>query len=143
VIPEALLCAYLATGNTTFKTVAKSCFDFLERNIFSDGKIKVVSNKGWLTKDKTTSPFGEQPIDVAYTILALGRFHHAFPDLGYNERMQLSFDWFLGRNHLKQNIYDSVTGGCYDGLEEHHVNLNQGAESAVSYLLSRLELDSI
>ncbi len=141
VMPEALLCAYLTTGNTTFKTVAKSCFDFLERNIFSTGKIMVVSNHGWLTKNKTPGPYGEQPIDVAYTILALSRFHHVFPDLGYKERMQLSFDWFLGRNHLKQNVYDSVTGGCYDGLEEHHVNLNQGAESAVSYLLSRLELD--
>jgi glycosyltransferase involved in cell wall biosynthesis len=143
VIPEALLCAYMSTGNVTFKTVAKSCFDFLERNIFSTGEIKVVSNHGWLVKGGTTSPYGEQPIDIAYTILALSRFHEVFPLEGYEEKMQVSFDWFLGRNHLRQNIYDSVTGGCYDGLEEHHVNLNQGAESTVSYLISRLKLDSI
>ena len=143
VMPEALLCAYMATGNTIFKIVAKSCFNFLERNIFSTGEIKVVSNHGWLAKNGSPGAYGEQPIDVAYTILALSRFHHVFPDDGYKERMQMSFDWYLGRNHLKQNIYDSVTGGCYDGLEEDHVNLNQGAESTVSYLLSRLELDSI
>lgn len=38
-------------------------------------------------------------------------------------------------------MYNPVTGGCYDGLEQHHINLNQGAESTVSYLLSRLVME--
>ncbi|MBC7439791.1 MAG: hypothetical protein H7250_07395, partial [Flavobacterium sp.] len=42
--------------------------------------------------------------------------------------------------HLHQIVYNPCTGGCFDGLEEKHVNLNQGAESTVSYLLSRLTL---
>ncbi|MEY2871652.1 MAG: hypothetical protein RLZZ146_1575, partial [Bacteroidota bacterium] len=45
---------------------------------------------------------------------------------------------FLGANHLKQIMYNPCTGGCYDGLEDTHVNLNQGAESTVSYLMARL-----
>ncbi|HMC98358.1 MAG TPA: hypothetical protein VKG92_11920, partial [Flavobacteriales bacterium] len=36
-----------------------------------------------------------------------------------------------------QVMYNKASGGCYDGLEEHNVNLNQGAESAVCYLLAR------
>jgi hypothetical protein len=52
--------------------------------------------------------------------------------------MENAFDWFLGRNYLSQIIYNPCTGGCYDGLEETSVNLNQGAESTVSYLLARL-----
>ena len=36
-----------------------------------------------------------------------------------------------------------MTGGCYDGLEEHHVNLNQGAESTVSYLMARIVFEEI
>src|SRR5690625_8048755 len=72
---------------------------------------------------------GEQPIDVAYTVLALKVFHILFPTEGYGERMELAFNWFLGQNPLHQTIYNPCTSGCYDGLELNNVNLNQGAES--------------
>ena len=38
-------------------------------------------------------------------------------------------------------VYNEDTGGCYDGLGRHSVNLNQGAESTISYLLARLMLE--
>jgi hypothetical protein len=56
--------------------------------------------------------------------------------------MKTAFSWFLGNNHLNQIIYNPCTGGCYDGLEEHNVNLNQGAESTVSYLNARLIVEN-
>jgi hypothetical protein len=49
----------------------------------------------------------------------------------------------LGKNHLHQIIYNPKTGGCYDGLEEYHVNLNQGAESTISYFMARLVIEQI
>ena len=52
--------------------------------------------------------------------------------------MKTAFEWYLGNNHLSQIIYNPVSGGCYDGLEHDHVNINQGAESTVTYLLARL-----
>jgi len=55
----------------------------------------------------------------------------------------LAFNWFLGKNHLKQMMYDETTGGCFDGLGKHSVNLNQGAESTISYLLARVMLEDI
>ena len=55
--------------------------------------------------------------------------------------MNTAFNWFLGNNRLHQIIYNPCTGGCYDGLEETHVNLNQGAESTVSYLMARLTME--
>jgi len=51
--------------------------------------------------------------------------------------MKIAFNWFLGNNRLHQIIYNPCTGGCYDGLEESNVNLNQGAESTISYLMAR------
>jgi hypothetical protein len=39
-------------------------------------------------------------------------------------------------------IYNPCTGGYYDGLEENYVNLNQGAESTVSYLMARLTVEN-
>ncbi len=148
-LPEALLCAWLATGELTYKEIAKTSFDFLLSKIVKDDKIKVISNKGWLHKGteagvKTSDQIGgEQPIDVAYTIIALGKFHEVFKDQHYMRIMHLSFNWFLGANHLHQIIYNPCTGGCYDGLEESNVNLNQGAESTVSYLMARLTFENI
>jgi hypothetical protein len=55
--------------------------------------------------------------------------------------MEVAFSWFLGNNQLGQTIYNPASAGCYDGLEEHQVNLNQGAESVVSYLMARMTLE--
>jgi hypothetical protein len=55
--------------------------------------------------------------------------------------MEIAFNWFLGNNRLNQIIYNPCTGGCYDGMEETYVNLNQGAESAISYLMARLTVE--
>ncbi len=141
ILPEALLCAWLATGDAVYKETAKSSFDFLLSKIFKENRINVVSNKGWLHKDKEpiqTPLGGEQPIDVAYTILGLSKFYAVFKEDAYLHKIEIAFSWFLGNNHLQQIIYNPCTGGCYDGLEDTYINLNQGAESTVSYLMARL-----
>ncbi|WP_231128647.1 glycosyltransferase [Chryseobacterium vaccae] len=140
-LPEALLCAWITTKDEIYKQIADESFRFLLSKIFAEGNIKVISNKGWLQKEIIKNPEtigGEQPIDVAYTILALSTFYKVFKDEKYLQMMKDAFNWFLGKNHLHQIIYNPATGGCYDGLEEKNVNLNQGAESTVSYLMARL-----
>lgn len=141
VLPEALLYAYLSTGKKKYKEVAKSSFDFLISLIFIDNKIKVISNRGWHKKGEVVKQFGEQPIDVAYTILSLDLFYEVFGNVEYRKKMDIAFSWFHGNNHLQQIIYNPVTGGCQDGLEENNVNLNQGAESTICYLLARLVME--
>lgn len=141
ILPEALLCAYEDTGSTEYMKIARESFDFLLSIIFHDDQIKVVSNRGWHIKGKEANRFGEQAIDVSYTILALSRFYDIFQDKAYREKMEEAFNWFLGKNHLNQIVYNPITGGCYDGLEENYINLNQGAESTVSYLMARLIIE--
>jgi glycosyltransferase involved in cell wall biosynthesis/uncharacterized protein YyaL (SSP411 family) len=144
ILPEAMLCAYLATGNIVYKEIAKTTFDFLLSKIFYNNAIKVVSNKGWMHNNDNSQKEkigGEQPIDVAYTILALSKFYETFSQADYLEKMEIAFDWFLGKNHLHQIVYNPCTGGCYDGLEDTYINLNQGAESTVSYLMARLTME--
>lgn len=144
-LPEAMLAAYLSTNNSEYKDIAKESFDFLLSKIFVDGKIKVISNKGWHVKDseKIDVVGGEQPIDVAYTIMTLEKFYFVFQRTEYIRLAHTAFNWFLGENHLNQIVYNPVTGGCYDGVEEHNVNLNQGAESTLSYLLARLTIHQL
>jgi glycosyltransferase involved in cell wall biosynthesis len=140
-LPEAMLYAAMVTGNELFKSIAKSTFDFLLQHIFKANQIKVISNNGWQQKGMPANQFGEQPIDIAYTILGLDLFYQTFNEKSYLQKMFTAFNWFLGKNHLHQIIYNPCTGGCYDGLEETHINLNQGAESTVSYLLARLTIE--
>ncbi|HLP95090.1 MAG TPA: glycosyltransferase [Saprospiraceae bacterium] len=141
ILPEALLCAYRATSNPVYKDIAQKSFDFLLSQTFEEHRIRIISNKTWLHKGKTAAEHGEQPIDVAYTILALNAFYEVFKKDSYHQKMTTAFNWFLGNNHLHQMMYNSCTGGCYDGLEETQVNLNQGAESTVSYLMARMSLE--
>lgn len=141
ILPEALLCAHQLTGNAIYKEIAHASFAFLLRKTFNSEGIKVISNQQWLQKGKKAALYGEQPIDIAYTILALRRFYEVFEIEEYLQKMKIAFNWFLGNNHLQQIIYNPCTGGCFDGLEQYQVNLNQGAESTVSYLMARLAID--
>jgi glycosyltransferase involved in cell wall biosynthesis len=141
ILPEAMLYAWQLTRETIYKEIALSSFKFLLGKIFNDNGIEVISNKNWLQKGQEPARFGEQPIDVAYTIMTLSKFYDEFEDEEYLIKMKTAFNWFLGDNRLHQIIYNPCTGGCYDGLEETHVNLNQGAESSISYLMARLTVE--
>ena len=140
VLPESLLYAYSVTKKEQYRDIAKETFDFLLRQIFIEGKIKVVSNHNWLKKGESNIKYGEQPVDVAGTVIALTKFYDVFHDKDYIQKQKDAFSWFMGNNHLHQTIYNPATGGCYDGLEENNINLNQGAESTVCYLIARLSL---
>lgn len=141
VIPESLLYAYRTIGGEQYKTTARESFDFLLSLIFNEDQINVVSNDGWLYKGENSNRYGEQPIDVASAVMVLTTFYNVFRENSYLIKRTQAFNWFLGNNHLHQIIYNPSTGGCYDGLEEFNVNLNQGSESTVCYLLSRLTME--
>lgn len=144
ILPEALLCAWIITKNAVYRDIALTSFDFLIEKTFNKTCIQVISNKTWLQKEDIPAlrvKGGEQPIDVAYTIITLDKFYHAFKKPEYIEKLKVAFTWFLGNNHLQRIIYNPCTGGCYDGIEEHNVNLNQGAESTISYLMARLTIE--
>jgi hypothetical protein len=141
ILPEAMLHAWLVTGNPIYKDIAISSFNFLLSHTFNENGIEVISNKNWFQKGQKPSRFGEQAIDVAYTIMTLSKFYESFKDKEYHQKMIIAFNWFLGQNRLHQIIYNPCTGGCYDGLEEFNVNLNQGAESTISYLMARLTIE--
>jgi hypothetical protein len=141
ILPEAMLYAWLLTREQIYKDIAITSFDFLLSQIFNENGIEVISNKNWLQKGQVAGHFGEQPIDVAYTIMTLSKFYGVFINESYRLKMETAFNWFLGKNRLHQIIYNPCTGGCYDGLEKTHVNLNQGAESTISYLMARLTIE--
>jgi hypothetical protein len=149
IIPEALLMAYMSTEELIYRKISHESFQFLLEKTFIHNRIRVISNQFWLVNGQNYTQEnrfdivkgGEQAIDVSYTIMALQTFYQEFGDEAYMIKMKNSFNWFLGDNELKEIIYNPCTGGCFDGLEAHGVNLNQGAESTISYLLARLVME--
>ena len=41
---------------------------------------------------------------------------------------------------MAQNLYAPTNGGCYDWIKKYNVNLNQGVESTVCFLITRLKM---
>jgi len=141
VLPESLILAHELTKSKIYRNVALNSVNFLLSQTFTQDQIKVISNRGWKHKgEKNANRFGEQPIDVAYTILALSSFYDVLKIERYKDYMKVAYSWFLGNNHLQQIMYDPLSGGGNDGLEETNPNLNQGAESTICYLLASMVL---
>ncbi|MFV8347812.1 hypothetical protein [Flavobacterium sp. ZB4P13] len=105
------------------------------------GQQKVISNRGWFKKENERVFYGEQPIEVATTIIALDLFYEATRNKKYKDQLKLAFNWFLGNNHLKQIMYNPENGAGYDGLEDKHIDLNQGAESTLYFFKARLIME--
>lgn len=129
IIPEALLCAYLETDEYIYKDIAKSAFDFLLLKTFIE-----------IPTGKKLSPFlySEDPLEVSNMILALSKFYNYFKEESYLSKMNTAFNWFLGKNQVNQIIYNPSTGGCYEGIYNDSVNLNQGAQATISYTIAKL-----
>lgn len=141
VIPEALLLAYQKTGNQKYFNIGKESLDFLIANSFKGRCCTPVGQYGWFRKGEKKTLFDQQPEEVAALVLASKAMYEASGDEKYKSIMRDAFDWFLGNNLLRQVVYSHISGGCYDGVGAMEVNLNQGAESTVSYLIARLAVD--
>jgi hypothetical protein len=141
VLPEALLIAAELSQNKNQQIAAKQSFSYLINLLFGEDQFKVISNRTWYAPGQEISYEGQQPIDVSYTILALSTFYQITKINAYLLHMKTAFDWYLGNNTLNQIVYNPMSGGCLDGLEANEVNINQGAESTVTYLMARNRME--
>lgn len=140
-LPEALFLAYEITNNKKYLKIAEKTLHFLSDIVFIDDELLPVGQNGWFNKNGKRALFDQQPVDVSSMVQTYLTAYLLTQDKHYYEKAVLSFNWFLGRNYLKQMVYDETTGGCYDGLSKDNVNTNQGAESTISYLIARLMLE--
>ena len=139
-LPLALFKFAMRTGDEKALRVARESLSFLEAICFADGHLQLIGNAGWHARGSERAIADEQPIDASAFVLAFCAAYAATGDQRYLERMQESFEWFLGANRLGLPLYDFSTAGCHDGLGTEAVNQNQGAESAVSFLLALLAM---
>ena len=140
VLPWAMLVGYKATGNERFKEIGLESLKFLEGKTFRGGYFKPIGCCGWLVKGKERAEFDEQPVEACETVLAYLEAYVVTGEKSYLKKAKICFEWFEGRNSKGISLIDNETGGCYDGITQNGVNLNQGAESIISYVIANLAL---
>lgn len=143
-LPEALFSAYKITGNQKYLEVAKITMNFLMNVTFENPDyFTPIGQDGWYYRYGQRAYFDQQPEDTSSAVEALVNAYLITKDKNYTDKAKHTFQWFLGKNHLNQMVYDEATGGCYDGLGRYSLNFNQGAESTISYFLARLAIEKI
>jgi glycosyltransferase involved in cell wall biosynthesis len=132
----ALFESYTVTRDASTLRVAREALQFLEETCFRDHRLHLVGNLGWHGRGGEKAEADEQAIDATAFVLAFRSAYAATSERHYMHRMRESFGWFLGENRLAAALYDTTTAGCRDGLGPEHVNLNQGAESTICFLMA-------
>ncbi len=133
----------MLTGEQKHLDVAEESMGFLVKTQMLDGVFVPIGNDGWYRRGGKRAVYDQQPLEAAAMVEAAVDAFYATNNKDYLQVANSAFEWFLGRNSLKASVYCSETGGCFDGLAPEGVNLNQGAESCVSYLLARLKLEEL
>jgi len=140
VLCHALFVAAAVLENEKYlETASKTC-DFLLADCFNGDHFSFVGCNGWYERGQNRAAFDQQPLEAAGTVMMLRAAHDATGDAGFLKLQRKAFDWFLGANDLHLSLYDFRTKGCCDGLMRGGVNLNQGAESTLSFVLAQLAI---
>jgi len=108
-----------------------------------NGHFVPIGSQGFYRQGGEKARFDQQPIEAAGAVSACLEAYRATGDARWRDEAWSAFNWFLGDNDLQIPLYDSVTGGCRDGLHPERVNENQGAESTLSFLMALLEMRSL
>ncbi|MFH1744650.1 MAG: glycosyltransferase [bacterium] len=143
-LPEALFRAYKITKNKEYLHVAEKSIKFISDISFEKKDyFSPIGQDGWYYRNGKRAYFDQQPEDASSAVEALTTAYEITKKKYYKEKAELAFQWFLGKNHLSQMVYDEATGGCYDGVGKYSLNFNQGAESTLSYFLARLAIEKV
>ena len=105
-----------------------------------NGHFRPIGSNGFYRRGGSRANFDQQPIEAHSMVSACLEAYRTTADPSWHEQALRAFDWFLGWNDLGLELYSPNTGGCRDALHVDRVNGNQGAESALAFLLSLAEL---
>lgn len=112
----------------------------IDLQVSEKGYFSPIGSEGWYTKGAEKARFDQQPVSVCDAILACADAYRITGDETWYNLSKSIFEWFFGKNDLGLQLYDATTGGCFDALQVDRVNLNQGAESTLSFLISLAEI---
>lgn len=140
-IPHALLMSgYQLQRSDLIDAGIKSLKWLTDLQRTETGYFNFIGTNGFYRRDGEKAAFDQQPIEAQTMLSACLYAHRITGDKQWYRDARSAFEWFVGSNHVGQAIYDPSTGGCHDGLHPNSLNQNQGAESTLAFLLSRVEI---
>jgi hypothetical protein len=141
-LPEAMLAIASATARDHQARRALLCLDWLvrEETLGQHFSFTPVGGRG---PSDGKPGFDQQPIEAWAMADACARAWSLTGDAQWAEAVARAAAWFIGDNDVGVAMFDSVTGGGYDGLELSGVNRNQGAESALAFVATMARVRAI
>ena len=144
-LPQALLLVGSACSDDRMLSTGLEALDWLltQQRCDTNGHFVPIGSQGFYRKGGEKARFDQQPIEAAGAVSACLQAYRVTGERRWHSEAWSAFNWFLGDNDLQLPLYDSVTGGCRDGLHPDRANENQGAESTLSFLMALLEMRSL
>jgi glycosyltransferase involved in cell wall biosynthesis len=144
-LSQAMLLAGSACRDEHMLSAGIDSLDWLmeTQNCVTNGHFVPVGSQGFYRQGGEPARFDQQPIEAAGAVSACLQAYRITGDHRWRYSAWSAFNWFLGDNDLQLPLYDSVSGGCRDGLHPDRANQNQGAESTLSFLMALLEMRSL
>ncbi len=140
-LAQALIVSGQATGQTVVLERGLQALRWLtELQTSENGHFRPVGSNGFYRRGGVRAHFDQQPVEAQASVSACLDAYWATSDTWWYEQAQRAFDWFIGWNDLRLDLYSPETGGCHDGLHVDRVNGNEGAESTLAFLLSLVEM---
>jgi hypothetical protein len=132
-VAEALIVAGDALPDAAALSRGLLLLEFLLRIQLRNGHLSATPAGGRGRGDAGPG-YDQQPIEVSALADACGSAFRITHESTWLTGVSLAWGWFLGDNDSDTPMFDSRTGGGYDGLERRGRNLNQGAESTLAML---------
>ncbi|MGA2100143.1 MAG: glycosyltransferase family 4 protein [Candidatus Sulfotelmatobacter sp.] len=144
-LPQALLLVGAACSDDRMVSHGLESLGWLleAQRCETNGHFVPIGSQGFSHQGGEKARFDQQPIEAAGAVSACLQAYRVTNDRRWRNEAWSAFNWFLGDNDLQLPLYDSVTGGCRDGLHPDRANENQGAESTLSFLMALLEMRSL
>lgn len=140
-LPQALIVSGSRMGDNLMVDTGLASLKWLVKaQCSADGYFSPVGSNGFYSRGSQMARYDQQPVEACAMVSACFDAWRHTGDKFWADEMRRAFRWFLGHNSLRTPLHDASTGGCCDGLHESRVNLNQGAESTVSFLLAHTEM---
>ncbi len=132
-LPEALLGAGAAMSDAKLTAIGIRLLEWLVGVETNGDHFSFAPDHGWAPGEPRPG-FDQQPIEAWAMADACYRAWIITGDPVWKARVLDAARWLLGHNDTHLNLYDRITGGTCDGLMEHSVNQNRGAESTLAGL---------
>lgn len=137
-LPEALFRAGKALVRADLIEIATRTLDFYASVVIEDGIFVPIGSEGWYPRGGKRARFAQQAIEAHGLVDAALAAWETTGSAHYASMAGVAMDWFFGKNARDAVMVSG--GGCRDGIDEHSVNPNMGAESTISYLAAAIAI---